>query len=527
MESQEIHKRISVHPGNALGGVLARLFLKSAKVLPAHDRLGRSTTGRRKQRAASQRIGRCVSLCCLLAASIAGAAEPIKLHPDNPHYFLFRGRPTLLITSGEHYGAVLNLDFDYVRYLDVLQSHGYNLTRTFSGTYREVQGSFGITGNTLAPSPGSYLCPWLRSSTRDAPNGESKFDLTKWDQAYFDRLKDFCAQAGKRGIVVELVLFSTMYDEKVWQSSPMNARNNINGIGNVGRNEVYSGQDKRLLAVQQAVVQKIVSELKGFDNIYYEVCNEPYERAGLSKEWNDEIIAAIVDAEAGLSAKHLIAQNLDKGSVKASDLNQHVSILNFHAASGDSVKLNYGLHKVIANDETGGADHSDRKYRTEAWNFILAGGAVYDHLDFSYTPDREDGMAVPLPPGTPGGGGPELRKQLQILKEFVEGFDFIKMAPNESVIKEREVREPGTGSEAKVALSALVQVGTAYAIHVSGGIQAELVLDLPAATYQIEWINTKTGKVDLAETARHTGGNRTLVSPAYVEDIALRVKRVK
>ena len=60
----------------------------------------------------------------------------------------------------------------------------------------------------------------------------------------------------------------------------------------------------------QAVVQKIVSELKDFDNLYYEVCNEPYERAGLAKEWNDQIIAAIVEAEASLPVKHLIAQNL-------------------------------------------------------------------------------------------------------------------------------------------------------------------------------------------------------------------------
>ena len=29
-------------------------------------------------------------------------AEPLKLHPDNPHYFLFRGEPTILVTSGEH-----------------------------------------------------------------------------------------------------------------------------------------------------------------------------------------------------------------------------------------------------------------------------------------------------------------------------------------------------------------------------------------------------------------------------------------
>ena len=62
---------------------------------------------------------RIVLLTLLLALSCAVAqAKPLALHPDNPHYFLWRGKPTVLITSGEHYGAVLNLDFDYVPYLD-------------------------------------------------------------------------------------------------------------------------------------------------------------------------------------------------------------------------------------------------------------------------------------------------------------------------------------------------------------------------------------------------------------------------
>ena len=55
--------------------------------------------------------------------------EPIKVHPDNPHYFLFRGQPTILLTSAEHYGAVINLDFDYVQYLDVLAANSLNYTR--------------------------------------------------------------------------------------------------------------------------------------------------------------------------------------------------------------------------------------------------------------------------------------------------------------------------------------------------------------------------------------------------------------
>ena len=175
----------------------------------------------------------------LLASVCHGAVlaedKPLALHPDNPHYFLFRGRPAVLITSGEHYGAVLNLDFDYVRYLETLKSHGFNLTRTFSGTYREVPGSFNITGNTLAPAPARFVCPWARSDMPGASDGGNKFDLTRWEDAYFKRLKDFVKEAGDRGIVVELVLFCTMYDDKLWAASPMNTRNNVNGTGKVTR----------------------------------------------------------------------------------------------------------------------------------------------------------------------------------------------------------------------------------------------------------------------------------------------------
>ena len=66
-------------------------------------------------------------LSSILIPPTASASEPSELHTSNPHYFLFRGSPTVLITSGEHYGAVLNLDFDYIRYLDELQSNGLNL----------------------------------------------------------------------------------------------------------------------------------------------------------------------------------------------------------------------------------------------------------------------------------------------------------------------------------------------------------------------------------------------------------------
>lgn len=57
-----------------------------------------------------------------ILAAIAAPSEPLSLHPENSHYFLFRGKPTVFISSGEHYGAVLNQDFDYLTYLNTLQT---------------------------------------------------------------------------------------------------------------------------------------------------------------------------------------------------------------------------------------------------------------------------------------------------------------------------------------------------------------------------------------------------------------------
>ena len=58
-------------------------------------------------------------------------AEPIQLHPDNPKYFLFRGKPLVLLTATEHYGSVVNRPFDYRKYLADAADKKITLTRTF------------------------------------------------------------------------------------------------------------------------------------------------------------------------------------------------------------------------------------------------------------------------------------------------------------------------------------------------------------------------------------------------------------
>jgi hypothetical protein len=274
------------------------------------------------------------SIILLFALQVFPAPiETFRLHPQDGRYFDYQGKPTVLITATEHYGAVLNLDFDHIIYLDELQARGFNLTRAFSGAYREIPGSFGIRENTLAPKPGRFICPWARSSTPGASDGANKFDLTRWDSAYFARLRNFVAEAGKRGVIVELVLFCTIYSEELWQASPMNARNNISGLGNVGPYQVYAMKEKALHEAQEAMVEKIVKELNDAPNLYYEICNEPYERGGLTKKWTYSIIDRIVATESTLPRKHLIAEGINRDSPKLVDPHPAVSIFNFHTAT--------------------------------------------------------------------------------------------------------------------------------------------------------------------------------------------------
>jgi len=496
-------------------------------------------------------IEMCLVFLGLSAAIAAGARgepapaqEPLCLHPDNPHYFLFRGRPAVLVTSGEHYGAVLNLDFDYTRYLDALQAAGLNLTRTFSGVYREIPASFKIKNNPLAPAPNRYITPWARSGEPGYSGGGNKFDLSKWDEAYFARAKDFLAQAAKRGIAVEFVLFCPMYKDELWMASPMYAGNNVNGAGDLKKDDVHTLKNGPLLEHQLAVTRKIVTELNGSDNLYYEICNEPYF-GGVTLEWQKRIAAEIVRTEAGLPKRHLIAQNISNGSRKIEDPVPPASVFNFHYCSPpEAVKMNFGLGRAIADDETGFKGSADAPYAPDGWDFLLAGGAVYSNLDYSFYPGREDGSGTP---DAPGGGSPALRRSLAACRAFVESFDFVRMAPDESAVAglvpaaeakgvrsltDRAPDPKPSGPKASVpkasrpaTVRALAEKGRQYALFLRGAAPAAVVLALPPGPYKAAWVNMWTGDVEKLEAFDHAGGTKELAVPPYKEGIALRVVR--
>lgn len=495
-------------------------------------------------------------------------SEPIRLHPDNSHYLLFRGRPTVLIGSSEHYGSVMNRDFNYVRYLDTLQENGLNVTRLFSGHYRERPGKFGtlpqllagredfeIVENTLAPNANAYLAPWPRSQEAGAADGLNKFDLSRWNAEYFERLGNVVREASRRGIVVEVSLFSPYYVNTVgdhfWELSPWRSRNNINGVGEIDGADALTLEDAKLLTVQETMVRKILTELRDFDNVYYEICNEP-QWGHAAPEWQAHIAKLIVQTEASLGVRHLIMQEFADLSAdvvgKISDPQTRqiylangmekrlaeVSLLAFHSAQPRVVNENFSLHMPVGCNESVGII-SDAANRISAWRILLAGGAFHHGTDYSFTRGHEDG-SFRVPAGGAGGGSAELRKQLGILQRFMNGIEFIGMRPSPEVV----------GSALPDDAEALVlgKPGECYAIYIShtrpatpGGSltlldidsterQVSLQLNVPSGRYLARWLNTKTGVNGKEERFSSEGRSTTLMSPQYSEDIALTVNRL-
>jgi len=105
---------------------------------------------------------------------------PIAPCGANPHYFCWKGTPVLLITSDQHYGAVINRDFDYVAFLDAIAAYGMNFTRIYPGAYIEKDGDF-VSDNNLGPRNGRQILPWARTRETGAHEvlGGYKLDLDR------------------------------------------------------------------------------------------------------------------------------------------------------------------------------------------------------------------------------------------------------------------------------------------------------------------------------------------------------------
>ena len=109
--------------------------------------------------------------------------EPFSIHPENSKYFLFRGKPRVLIAATEHYGSIINRRFDFARYLADAAEKQQTLTRTFL-LYRELQSARNPYSPLKAESP-DFVTPYPRTGPGKAMDGELKYDLDKWNLEVF------------------------------------------------------------------------------------------------------------------------------------------------------------------------------------------------------------------------------------------------------------------------------------------------------------------------------------------------------
>ena len=464
---------------------------------------------------------------------------PIQLHPENPHYFLYKGKTLALITSAEHYGALLNLDFDYHTYLRTLAEEGMNYTRIFTGSYFEIAGeSFGIQKNTLAPKKTSIITPW--EIVINSQSGGWKYDLSSWNEAYFQRLHDFMTTAAEQDIIVEVTLFSSIYRDAHWDICPQNPANNINMTGDLNRRDAQTLNNGDLLSYQVGFVRKMVQELNSHDNFFFEIQNEPWSdhavpvynivnkedlRVGdwtfkadfadeASMAWQEHLASVISEEEKGLPKKHLIAQNYTNFRASIPEVSDFISIINFHYAWPDAARWNYHYNKVLGFDESGFAGSGDQVYRRQAWQFMLSGGGLFNNLDYSFFVGHEDGLGVN---NAPGGGSKDLRFQLKVLSEFLHGFTLEKLHPDQNCVKS----SPG------LIPYVLADREGSYAVYLraTGTGSSALVLDTGDGSFQVKSLNTLTGSWSEPATMAATDGLLSLDIEIPAGELALKITR--
>ncbi|MBI2940102.1 MAG: cellulase family glycosylhydrolase [Chloroflexi bacterium] len=489
---------------------------------------------------------------------MSSSGSPIRVHPENPRYFLYRGRPLVLITATEHYGAVLNRNFDYVRYLAEQADKRVTLTRTFL-LYRELPAPPKVPHSPCKPRPAEYVAPWLRTGPGYAVDGYPRFDLDQWDPEYFPRLHGFLAEAARRDIIVELTLFSyNCGGEPVWHLNPLNARNNVNGVGDILWLNYTSMLDEALFERQKAYVRKIVREVNVYDNVYFEVCNEPMadQPGGVStaevEAWHAAIREVIREEEAKLPKRHLIFQmpvesrprggsHLDmlaaESTVDAINLHNYHRLYYrktaFHPLGRwtehdlhlwDVHNLFTACHQVgkpVVSDEDNAAtgylnDEAWTIQRKHAWT-TLCSGSHFDMIDRSIQAGGQEA-------GTPESRA-KMRAWIKHLSIFIHEVDFLHATPIRDFCAELPL--------ATIAATLAVP-GREYVLYVVDAREVDhqgaghpcagrIVFPLPAGSYEARLYSPVAGEY-FGPVTRLGGGEGSLVLEPFTHDVVVHVR---
>lgn len=494
---------------------------------------------------------------------------PVRRHPYNPKLFEWRGRPLVLLTATEHYGAVMNRPFQFERYLADMAARGLTLTRLFA-LFRELQSPINPY-STCKPETPDYLAPFARTGPGRALDLELKYDLDQPNPEYFDRLHRFLALAADCGVIVELVLLSNTYAPPIWELNPLNSRNNVNGLEEIPWPDYLSRRHPRLFERQAAHVRKLVAETNRYDNVIYEICNEPGGQApgegtpsvAEVNDWLAALIGVVRETEAGLPNQHLIAgqeafcyapwdqrSDLSFGPLDYDVVNMHPLPNTTYQGRGydlgafmskqltlralrDFGHATYAAPKPLNQDEDNVASqYKDAAawtiHRKRAWTVLLTGGH-YDYIDFSIINGCEA--------GTPASQA-AIRAWLGHLAGFMRTLDLVRARPLPGLLTETPPAAldvafgvPGEdyalylADERELAAARDLPDGDQLERGAGQPIGGHLTLTVPAGEYTLAVFDPQTGQASPAHPVRSDGGPLRLAVPAFTHDTLLRLTR--
>jgi hypothetical protein len=215
------------------------------------------------------------------------AAGPLTVSETNPRYFTAVGGDRAAYLTGSHIWNNLHDGmgpgaecadepeaFDYDAYLRFLQERGHTFVRLWRWEHFRSLAAGGDVHLCMAPQP------WSRPGPGEATDGKPRFDLERFDDAFFDRLRERVIAAGERGIYVGVMLFDgwaihlSPAPHHV-EGHPFHASNNVNGVGIAS---ILDYQvlplEARVQALQEAYIHRVVDTLHDLPNVLWEVANE-------------------------------------------------------------------------------------------------------------------------------------------------------------------------------------------------------------------------------------------------------------
>jgi hypothetical protein len=231
------------------------------------------------------------------------ADGPLAVSTENPRYFTpvsgpRAGRAVYLtgshIWNNLHDGMGPGPDgpaeperLDYDAYLRFLTDRGHNFIRLWRWEQIRSQAAGGNYHLNMTPQP------WARTGPGTAKDGKPRFDLQRFDDAFFARLRDRVVRAGAAGIYVGVMMFDgwalhlSPAPDHI-EGHPFHAGNNVNGISATSINDLQVlPLDPGVRDLQQAYLRKVVDTLHDLPNVLWEVANESTGDGSATAEFAD------------------------------------------------------------------------------------------------------------------------------------------------------------------------------------------------------------------------------------------------